>query len=358
VTLPTETKTLKVFSQLVKEVIKQEECIFCGACMSVCPVKAISVKDGWPALTGRCILCQLCYYQCPKIRPTLKELEKEFYRNEGDIVNPVGFYKAIYTVKATDEKIQSKAANGGVVTTLLKIALEEKWVDCATVAMADRLKGWMPEARVAFTFQEVLEAAGSKYTYCPMVMALASAFYEYMRNRIAFVGTPCQVLSVRKMQLTSMGHRKLGEAAKLIIGLFCMENFNYNLISEFLLSRGIKPEAVFKFDISGGKFNAYGENGENLISVSVKELDKYSRKGCASCLDLTARLADVSVGGIGSKPGFSTVIIRTDTGEKIFRRALELKAIQAEEISEQGLKSLIRVAKVKWDRAEKTREKA
>ncbi|MEM2428341.1 MAG: Coenzyme F420 hydrogenase/dehydrogenase, beta subunit C-terminal domain, partial [Candidatus Bathyarchaeia archaeon] len=181
---------------------------------------------------------------------------------------------------------------------------------------------------------------------------------EYMRNRIAFVGTPCQVLSVRKMQLTSMGHRKLGEAAKLIIGLFCMENFNYNLISEFLLSRGIKPEAVFKFDISGGKFNAYGENGENLISVSVKELDKYSRKGCASCLDLTARLADVSVGGIGSKPGFSTVIIRTDTGEKIFRRALELKAIQAEEISEQGLKSLIRVAKVKWDRAEKTREKA
>lgn len=357
-TLPTEARTLKVFSHPVEEVIKQEECTFCGACISVCPVRAISVKDGWPTLTGRCILCQLCYYQCPKIGVSLKELEKELYKYEGDITNPLGFYKAIYTAKATDEKIMSRAANGGIVTTLLKVALEEEWVDCATVAVADRLRGWIPEAKVAFTFQEVLEAAGSKYTYCPMVTALASAFYEYMRNRVAFVGTPCQVLSVRKMQLTSMGHRKLGEAAKLIIGLFCMENFNYNLISEFLPSRGIKPEAVFKFDISGGKFNAYGGNGENIISVNVKELDKYSRRGCTRCPDLTARLSDISVGSIGSKPGFSTVIIRTDAGEKIFRRALELKAIQAEEISEQGLKSLIRVAKVKWDRAEKTREKA
>ncbi|MEM2849083.1 MAG: Coenzyme F420 hydrogenase/dehydrogenase, beta subunit C-terminal domain [Candidatus Bathyarchaeia archaeon] len=357
-TLSTEAKTIKVFSQLAREVVKQEKCTFCGACISVCPVKAISVKDGWPTLTGRCVLCQLCYYQCPKTEPTLEELERGFFKNEEDIGNPLGFHKAIYTAESTDEKIKSKAANGGVATTLLKIALEEGWVDCATVAVADRLKGWMPEAKVAFTFQEVLEAAGSKYTYCPMVTALASAFYEYMRNSVAFVGTPCQVLSVRKMQLTSMGHRKLGEVAKIIVGLFCMENFDYNLISEFLPSRGIKPEAVFKFDISGGKFNAYGEDGENLISVGVKELEKYSRKGCMACSDLTARWADVSVGSIGSKPGFSTVIIRTDIGEEIFKRALELKAIRAEEISEQGLKSLIRVAKVKLDKAEKTREKA
>lgn len=357
-TLPTETKTLKVFSQLVREVVKQEKCTFCGACISVCPVKAISVKDGWPTLTGRCVLCQLCYYQCPKIEPTFEELERGLFKNKEDLGNPLGFHKAIYTAEATDEKIKSKAANGGVATTLLKIALEEGWVDCATVAVADRLRGWMPEAKVAFTFQEVLEAAGSKYTYCPMVTALASAFYEYMRKSVAFIGTPCQVLSVRKMQLTSMGHLKLGEATKLIIGLFCMENFNYNLISEFLPNIGIKPEAVFKFDISGGKFNAYGKSGESLISVGVKELERYSRKGCMTCPDLTARLADVSVGSIGSKTGFSTVIIRTDIGEGIFKRALELKAIRAEEIGEQGLKSLIRVAKVKRDRAEKAREKA
>ncbi len=346
----TETKTLKIFSQLIRDVIKPEYCTFCGACISVCPVSAISVKDGWPTLTGRCILCQLCYYQCPKVEPTLEELEKELFKSEAGIGNPLGFYKAIYTAESTDEKVKSKAANGGVVTTLLKIALEDGLVDCATVAVADRSKGWRPEAKVASTFQEVLEAAGSKYTYCPMVMALASAFYEYMYISIAFVGTPCQVLSVRKMQLTSMGHRKLGEAAKLIIGLFCMENFNYSLISEFLPSIGVKPEAVFKFDISGGKFNVYDKNGENIMSISVKELEKYSRSGCKTCPDLTARLSDVSVGSIGSKPGFSTVIIRTDVGEAIFKRALELKAIRAEEIGEQGLKSLIKVAKVKWDR--------
>jgi len=353
----TETRGLKVFSQLIREVIKSENCTFCGACISVCPVGAITVKDGWPTLTGRCVLCQLCYYQCPKTEPTLEELEKKLFKDLESKENPLGFYKAIYTVESTDGNIKSKAANGGVVTSLLKIALEDGLVDCATVAVADRLKGWIPKAEVAFTFQEVLEAAGSKYTYCPMITALASAFYEYMRSRVAFVGTPCQVLSVRKMQLTDMGHRKLGEAAKLIMGLFCMENFNYNLISEFLPNMSVKPEAVFKFDISSGKFNVYGEGGKNLISVSVKELEKYSRRGCMVCSDLTARLADISVGGIGSKPGFSTVIVRTDIGEKIFKRALELNAIRAEEISEQGLKSLIKVAKAKLDRVSKIKEK-
>jgi coenzyme F420 hydrogenase subunit beta len=353
----TETRELKVFSQLIREVIKPENCTFCGACIAICPVKAITVKDGWPTLTGRCVLCQLCYYQCPKTGPTLEELEKKLFKNWEGVENPLGFYKAIYTVESTDGNIKSKAANGGVVTSLLKMALEEGLVDCATVAVADRLKGWIPEAKVAFTFQEVLEAAGSKYTYCPMITALASAFYEYMRNKIAFVGTPCQVLSVRKMQLTNMGHRKLGEAAGLIIGLFCMENFNYNLISEFLPSMGVKPEAVFKFDISGGKFNAYGGSGEGLISVGVKELEKYSRKGCMMCPDLTARLADVSVGSIGSKPGFSTVIVRTEIGEKVFNRALESNAIRAEDINEQGLKSLIKVAKAKLDKAVKIKGK-
>jgi len=321
-----------VFSQLIREVIKPENCTLCGACISVCPVGAITVKDGWPTLTGRCILCQLCYHQCPKTEPTLEELERKLFKNLESIENPLGFYKAIYTVESTDGNIKSKAANGGVVTSLLKIALEDGLVDCATVAVADRLKGWIPEAKVAFTFQELLEAAGSKYT-------------------------SCQVLSVRKMQLTDMGHRKLGEAAGLIIGLFCMENFNHNLISEFLPRMGVKPEAVFKFDISSGKFNVYGGGGESLISVSVKELERYSRKGCMMCPDLTARLADVSVGGIGSKPGFSTVIVRTDIGEKIFKRALELNAIRAEEIDEQGLKNLIKVAKAKLDKAIKIKGK-
>jgi len=114
---------------------------------------------------------------------------------------------------------------------------------------------------------------------------------------------------------------------------------------------------VFKFDISSGKFNVYGGSGENLLSVSVKELEKYSRRGCMVCSDLTARLADISVGGIGSKPGFSTVIVRTDIGEKIFKRALELNAIRAEEISEQGLKSLVKVAKAKLDRIGKIKGK-
>ncbi|RLI25731.1 hypothetical protein DRO57_03170 [Candidatus Bathyarchaeota archaeon] len=343
-------KGLKVFGHLLRDVVKPDLCTFCGACVTVCPVRVIDVKNDRPVLTGRCILCQLCYNQCPKTEPSVDELEKVFFGLESPGESPIGSYKAVYTAEATDEKIRSRAASGGVVTALLKFLLEEGMVDCATVAVADVETGWKPRPEVVFTGDDVLKAAGSKYTYCPMLLALGSAYFEYARDRVAFVGTPCQVTAVRKMQLADMGYRKLGLAAKYVIGLFCMENFDYSLITEFLPSKGVDLKSVSKFDISGGAFKVYGSDGKELLSVKVKELEKYSRKGCMVCPDLTAELADISVGNIGSSKGMSTVIVRTSKGEELFNKAVEKGILRAEKISDKGLKLLLRIAERKRKR--------
>ena len=53
----------------VKRVVKKDKelCIDCGACVSLCPVKAISVEEDWTIDVNdkECIGCKLCTYSCP-----------------------------------------------------------------------------------------------------------------------------------------------------------------------------------------------------------------------------------------------------------------------------------------------------
>jgi len=43
-----------------------EECISCGICEGVCPVKNISLTDGVPAFQHKCAQCMACVAFCPK----------------------------------------------------------------------------------------------------------------------------------------------------------------------------------------------------------------------------------------------------------------------------------------------------
>jgi len=53
----------------IKRVVKKEEekCVDCGACVSLCPVKAISISDDWEILVDDqlCIGCSFCTSSCP-----------------------------------------------------------------------------------------------------------------------------------------------------------------------------------------------------------------------------------------------------------------------------------------------------
>lgn len=53
----------------IKKVVKKDEekCIDCGACISLCPVKAICPADDWTVEVDDqlCIGCGFCTYSCP-----------------------------------------------------------------------------------------------------------------------------------------------------------------------------------------------------------------------------------------------------------------------------------------------------
>jgi len=73
-----------------------------------------------------------------------------------------------------------------------------------------------------------------------------------------------------------------------------------------------------KTQIHKGKFIVQIGGKEN--SVSVKELNNAVEERCLDCPDFTAKYADISVGSVGSDEGYSTVIVRSDVGEKLLEK--------------------------------------
>jgi len=66
-----------------------------------------------------------------------------------------------------------------------------------------------------------------------------------------------------------------------------------------------------------------------VLDVHVKDIQQYMSPPCWYCIDYVAELADISVGAVGSQDGWTTVIVRSEMGEKLFDSAIKARAIEA-----------------------------
>ncbi len=353
------------FVDLQNEVTAKRICCVCGTCAAFCDKITINEGEGGRKeprfIENYDTVCGLCYAFCPRTFLPLPEIERRIFgeerkRAEGDTL---GVYRSYYTVRSKKADIIEKGQDGGAVTSLLAYALDEGIIDCAVVTTSDNkplqgLRGrgagphkWKPITKVARTYEELKEGAGTKYTIYPCVVGVKEAMEEGC-NAIGFVGLPCQVQGLRKVQTAEQPYDVGIEKVRLVIGLFCMENFTEALL-DFVAS--VKDlDEVNKFDIKGEEFLIYGYGGDRQ-AIRLDEVKEYISEGCLVCMDFTAELADISVGSVSSEEGWSTVFARTERGEEVVKGALEKGYIEAKEMEIEGLKSIRRLAKNKRIRA-------
>ncbi|MDI6702574.1 coenzyme F420 hydrogenase subunit beta [Methanothermobacter wolfeii] len=265
----------------------------------------------------------------------------------------LGTYKEIVSARSTDREIQKLAQDGGIVTGLLAYALDEKIIEGAVVAGPGE-EFWKPQPMVAMTSDELKAAAGTKYTFSPNVMMLKKAVRQYGIEKLGTVAIPCQTMGIRKTQTYPFGVRFLADKIKLLVGIYCMENFPYTSLQTFICEKlGISMELVEKMDIGKGKFWVYTQ--DDVLTLPLKETHGYEQAGCKICKDYVAELADVSTGSVGSPDGWSTVITRTDAGDSIFKQAVEAGIFETKPIEEvkPGLGLLEKLAAQKKEKAEK-----
>ncbi|AAB85777.1 coenzyme F420-reducing hydrogenase, beta subunit [Methanothermobacter thermautotrophicus str. Delta H] len=265
----------------------------------------------------------------------------------------LGTYKEIVSARSTDREIQKLAQDGGIVTGLLAYALDEGIIEGAVVAGPGK-EFWKPEPMVAMTSDELKAAAGTKYTFSPNVLMLKKAVRQYGIEKLGTVAIPCQTMGIRKAQTYPFGVRFVADKIKLLVGIYCMENFPYTSLQTFICEKlGLNMELVEKMDIGKGKFWVYTQ--DDVYTLPLKETHGYEQAGCKICKDYVAELADVSTGSVGSPDGWSTVITRTDSGDSILKQAVEAGIFETKPIEEvkPGLGLLEKLSAQKKEKAEK-----
>ena len=138
----------------------------------------------------------------------------------------LGTYKQITLGRSTDKQIQKISQDGGIATALLCFALDEKIIDGAVVAgPSDEM--WKPMPTVAMTSDDIMAAAGTKYTLSPNNWMLKQAVRQYGLEKVGIVTIPCQTMGIRKMQSYPFGVRFMADKIALDIGICCTENFPF-----------------------------------------------------------------------------------------------------------------------------------
>jgi Coenzyme F420-reducing hydrogenase, beta subunit len=200
------------------------------------------------------------------------------------------------------------------------------------------MQGYTAQAVVAEDAETALASKGTIYVKVNVSKKLRELIAED-KKRIAVVCTPCEVKAVRKIQQSS------GKDVEVtVIGLFCFQSFNPAKLKEELRKQGIDLEKAEKTEVSRGKFTATIDG--KAAACRVKDLEGAAEVACRFCSDFTSRLADVSVGAVGSKQGYSTVIVRSPVGERLVRdNGFALDAVDKQEI--------VKLARFKRERSEK-----
>jgi coenzyme F420 hydrogenase subunit beta len=314
---------------LATAVIEAEKCVGCGACVVVCPFGCLEYVQGKPSLAKECKICGICSRVCPRYEWLLAKVENFVFGRERKPEEEFGIHRRLAIAQATDDRILKVSQDGGVATALLLFALEKGFIDSAIVAGTDPEKPFYPAPKLATTPEEILEAAGTKYSCSPNILALTDMIKQKKGN-VAFVGTPCQIHAVRNMQMA--GLKRLTAPLKFLIGLMCSECFTYEGLMENHIrgKLGINLNDIRKINIKG-KMLVTTDSG--VASIPLAEIKQYARKSCSVCDDFSSELADISVGGLGLD-GWTFTIIRTEKGEELFSNAVKAGRLNTKTLDE------------------------
>ena len=341
------------FWELDAAVIEPGRCVQCGTCVAVCPSNSLGVNlfTNLPELIKMCTGCSLCWDFCP--RGGLR-YEATWPTPEGAPADPadaaaddawkltgtpasagLGIIDEMWSVRSTAEVPGRQ--DGGAVTAILAALLEAGAIDGAVVSKpsSDPAEPWKGVATVATSVEALQAAAGSFYN---QTMALASLDLSGVdlpaSPTLAVVGTPCEVEGLRAIQGAgwSTGAHDTG-AVRLSIALLCTKSFDYEalMVRELRDRRGIDLNAVAKVDVTRGRLLVELHDGTVAVDEPVRAFHGAALKGCDECADFLGRAADLSVGSVGSPPGWTTVLVRSQAGKDaldVARSALELKPLE------------------------------
>ena len=328
------------WKELYDEVITAGLCTGCAGCVVSCPHDVIGydhVAGGYkpfhledelgPTNCGHGEKgCTTCTRACPRYSIWEAQADDHLFGRVRQPDEVAGIYSDVLLTRASDEHVNETGQDGGLVSAILIWAMQHDYIDAALVSYLEGDKSsWKAVPGVAATPEQVLESAGSRYTYSANTLALDEAV-EAGHKRLALVGMSCQS-SVPPV----MWSRKAGKISKPIVfnlGLLCSKTFDDAIFEELFWAKyGLAREHMVKMNIKG-VFQIWMDDGA-YHEINLKECHAWTRDGCTHCPDFAAEHADISCGGIGENANWTLTIVRTELGREIIDRMVAEGVIEA-----------------------------
>ncbi|HMK75362.1 MAG TPA: Coenzyme F420 hydrogenase/dehydrogenase, beta subunit C-terminal domain [Thermodesulfobacteriota bacterium] len=327
--------------------IQKDLCTSCGACLSLCPY-----LQSWQGRLVKLDNCDLaegrCFANCPRTQVNLETIYQEVF-GQRYLNIELGLFKQVKMARASSPDIRKKSQTSGVVSALMEFALREEFIHGAV--LTHRTGDHLPRGRVIRRPDEILSCAGSSYVAGPTLQALNQGPWEDT-ERIGVVGTPCQVLAMRKMGVSPLKKTSLMDRVTLIVGLFCTWALTYEPFMKYLRNR-VNGARIRKLDIipPPERLLKVITDDDRTWNVPIDEIRPFIRTTCGICLDMTSELSDLSVGTVEGIQGWNTVITRSDLGEEILSRAEAAGIVESQPLPKEYLKHLKEASLLKKQRA-------
>jgi len=295
-----------------------EDCILCGLCVRACKelvgVSAINfamrgvkreITAPYHKFSDDCIGCGVCALVCPT---GSRKIRQHTYATIAPLKGPkdesLGVNMDMFSVNSLRDL-------DSFVKALVATGLKSGLFDSAV--LIKRKTGFAAEAVIMENADDVLNSELAKSVRMKAVSTFMAAI-EQGKRKIAFIGLPCQVRAIRKIEQTLQ--KEIPDLEITLIGLFCLQSFNPKKLEEKINSLfKVDAKQVENVSIQDGKFIVQAKGKEQV--VALEKLNDAIENGCVYCSDFPAFFADVAVGTQGSKPGSVTVIVRTDKGQRL-----------------------------------------
>lgn len=164
----------------------KSKCCGCGACVNICPKKAISMQEDeygflYPVIDkNKCINCGLCKNNCA-------------YQNTVEASKP----KNCYISASKDKDIKMKSASGGIFATIASNFIKDGGIVYGCSMEYDKNTLNPIHIRVS-DISDLHKLQGSKYVQSSMIDIYSSVKKDLKNNcPVLFSGTPCQIASLK-----------------------------------------------------------------------------------------------------------------------------------------------------------------
>ena len=311
--------------ELFHEVVATNLCTGCAACVMACPRDVLEYDHTetyhpfnveLSTAADDCVHgqrgCDICTRACPRFRDWEVECDQALFGRAREPDEVTGVRRGVFLARATDPAVLEAGQDGGLVSALLLWGLETDRIEGALTSRLSSVRRWDGEPFLATTRGEVLEAAGSRYTYAANPLAMKEAERRGLK-RLALVGMSCQASINGTLQARRVN--KYARRIEITLGLLCSKSFGYDGLRQVIVEGyGVPLDDIAKVNIKG-RFQLWRRSTGEQVEIPLKELQQATREGCKLCPDFAAEHADIATGGLGQRDGWTLAVVRTQRGE-------------------------------------------